>query len=295
MKNRKLFSFFGAFVTLAMGTSAVKSYAIDSNVPCMDANVQLTLEETTVDLTDSIANGEITIDEAVDELYKTLLEVAVTDTTSNSDFVAYNLYQGNMAHTSRHIAYLTTTSFTSSPSFNVIFNMNQNIDNNGATVQSNYHTFYNNITATPLGEVPELATYLTHAYKVNISISGNLSANKCLFYYSFSPNANFANIITNSDLNASTGAETIYTIATPSYSSVPLKKCIFAKGDVDRNGIINSFDSLQVMKYSAGLLQGNALDEEAFRLAADCNNDGQINSSDVELINKYILGKLSTL
>ena len=81
-------------------------------------------------------------------------------------------------------------------------------------------------------------------------------------------------------------------------SSLILYKSIYSVGDVNKDGRINSNDSLMVSKYIAGLLVTDSsrttdeqeCDQLVFELAADVTHDGVIDTADVTLINKAILG-----
>ncbi|MBD5142654.1 MAG: hypothetical protein HDT22_03475 [Ruminococcus sp.] len=81
-------------------------------------------------------------------------------------------------------------------------------------------------------------------------------------------------------------------------------KCIYALGDVDRNGVVDTIDTLNITKNINHLLfeasmnsttVASSYNEAAFNLAADVNLDETVNMKDVEEINKYILGQSSIL
>ena len=62
---------------------------------------------------------------------------------------------------------------------------------------------------------------------------------------------------------------------------------VFKKGDVNMDGLINSADALQVLRYDVGKAKLNELQ----KLAADVSGDGLINSADALLILRYDVGK----
>ena len=83
-----------------------------------------------------------------------------------------------------------------------------------------------------------------------------------------------------------------------------LVKCIYALGDVDRNGFVDPTDTLNITKNIQHLLfeaslnsttVASSYNEAAFNLAADVNLDRTVDMKDVEEINKYILGQSSIL
>lgn len=80
-----------------------------------------------------------------------------------------------------------------------------------------------------------------------------------------------------------------------SKGSIVLQKCIYSLGDVDRDGDVDVDDVQSVMAYVAGLreIPGDRSDAEAyydemaFRLAADFNESGTVEWSDVSAMNSY--------
>ena len=83
-----------------------------------------------------------------------------------------------------------------------------------------------------------------------------------------------------------------------------LVKCVYALGDVDRNGFVDTIDTLNITKNINHLLfeaslnsttVASSYNEAAFNLAADVNLDETVDMKDVEEINKYILGQSSIL
>lgn len=84
---------------------------------------------------------------------------------------------------------------------------------------------------------------------------------------------------------------------TASNAKYNCKKCIYALGDVDRDGKITLSDSLQVLQETNGLLKtasgrSGEPDRLTFRLAADVNQDGEVTMDDVDMINKVVTGQI---
>ena len=77
-----------------------------------------------------------------------------------------------------------------------------------------------------------------------------------------------------------------------------LTKCIYAMGDVDKNGHVNSTDSLCIQKRYLDLVDADPsrtaneqeIDLCAFDLAADVDHDYSVTLLDVALLNSYLLG-----
>ena len=60
-------------------------------------------------------------------------------------------------------------------------------------------------------------------------------------------------------------------------------------GDVNNNGLVNTADSVYILKAAAGMLTL----EDAQVQAADCNRDGNVNTADAALILKYAAGLIN--
>ena len=76
-------------------------------------------------------------------------------------------------------------------------------------------------------------------------------------------------------------------------SNVTMTKCLYALGDVDRDGNLGDDDLNLIMKGIVGLMvesnrSTSTYDRLAFELAADCNEDGVIDILDTIRFNKLI-------
>lgn len=77
----------------------------------------------------------------------------------------------------------------------------------------------------------------------------------------------------------------------PTHPLYTFKKCVYSLGDLDRDGDVDSTDSLLLTAYLDGIyFSGSHLNETAFRLAADTNADGVVDSSDLIKLNQFLLG-----
>lgn len=73
-------------------------------------------------------------------------------------------------------------------------------------------------------------------------------------------------------------------------NGTPLYKCVYALGDVDRNGKLEPMDELNMLVYVNGtVVSDGSLDAAAFELAADVNFDGKVTVEDVQIVNNVLL------
>lgn len=223
--------------------------------------------------------------------------------SSEIEYYEYYDYHNDsaLAPTPHYVAFFNATSLSSCY---LSFYLNRNIDNNNPLLSSNYGSGASNLTVTPSGEVPENNTTDSRCYKVHLGITGSVPALSLAMYYNLSDNLNAAASEEDLDYFTSRFDDTIDRTFYTSNGKA-LKKCVIAKGDVNRDGVINANDSTMILKYltsqTASSRSGNngAYDQLAFEFAADVifnnttsnleNGDGTVTLTDAIAINQYIL------
>lgn len=131
---------------------------------------------------------------------------------------------------------------------------------------------------------------------VGITVTGNPGTYAEAFRYQFdSLNVIFTEYALHQASSQSNTPTTLISEVTDTFS---LQKCVYALGDVDRDGDVDSDDSSKVLSYTVNMAQVSsgrtaaeaAYDQLAFELAADFNQDDVVDIRDVLQINKYVLG-----
>lgn len=133
------------------------------------------------------------------------------------------------------------------------------------------------------------------AIAVSYSLTGSTGTYSELFRYKLD---NISSVSTEKALHRYTsydfGSPTTTLQTTDEFTT--LYKCIFALGDVDRNGILDSTDSELVLKYAIKNMAAAsdrseaqaAYDQIAFEMAGDFNQDGKVTVADSLAINKAL-------
>ncbi len=176
--------------------------------------------------------------------------------------------------------------------------LNKNYDSNDATSAENYGSIAGNVSVTPLGNLSIENTVNSRCYRVYLGVEGSIPAYSNTFYYLLSSdfgklkNEKQVFLYTQKDPNA--GMITNYDDEDNEYV---FKKCIFVRGDVNRDGVIDNTDSDLILKEIVKLgkpdpnrsANNGKLDQQTFRLAADYNGDGDVDIMDVIGVNTMLV------
>lgn len=128
-------------------------------------------------------------------------------------------------------------------------------------------------------------------------ITGSFTATSELFTYKLGDEHNMGTVNSEQVLHKWTSKDdtTLSTLLESNVdSSYTFQKCVFARGDVNRDGQLTTDDSKGVLCYLVGTAEaartgaGGYYDEIAFKMAADFDRDGDIDLSDVVGINRRI-------
>lgn len=176
--------------------------------------------------------------------------------------------------------------------------LNKNYDSNDATSAKNYGSLAGNVTVTPLGNFSTENTANSRCYRVYLGVDGSVPAYSNTFYYLLS--SDFGKLKNETQVFQYTQRDSSSTLITnydDEDNEYVFKKCIFVRGDVNRDGVINNTDSELVLKEVVKLGESDPsrsanngkLDQQAFRLAADYNGDGDVDIMDVIGINKMLM------
>lgn len=176
------------------------------------------------------------------------------------------------------------------------FYLNKNMDNSNSLVATNYIAPNSNVAITQRTAVTANDTTNAKCYQVYMSITDSLPAYSTAFYYKLPKDLETINSVL--DLHKNTSADPNNPIVT--YNSndgnYSFRKIVFAKGDVNRDGVIDNTDSLLILKYVTKLAEVDPksttknYDEQAFWVAADYDEDNDVDIMDVIAVNRLLAG-----
>lgn len=214
-------------------------------------------------------------------------------------FVPYDCYdEYNVAPTNHYIAAMVPGTVSLPSSFSVYLYLNTNSISGSPTNTSNvvispqYSSYLSLSNITTVGYMPNCTRVMPKFSRI-----GNPSLPAALFsYYLPGIEAN-STISCEEDIHEMTSMDpdnptsTIYT-----NKGNVLVKTVYALGDVDRDGDVDSDDATAIQKYCLSLAhpipgrtaEESAYDEIAFKLAADFNQDGSITLTDAISILMYL-------
>ncbi|MDE6776777.1 MAG: hypothetical protein K2J25_02470 [Oscillospiraceae bacterium] len=235
------------------------------------------------------------------------MNAIATYASNESYYTSYNYYEKSRLSGSKHyLAIINNSNISAAKSFNVTYYLHNKISL-GYRVSTNYRCV-NGLRSF----IPELSSS-TSADTIPITktweVISDIPAYAGCMRYRISQDAiiDCSNIRSEYALhcytsnNVNNPSDTIYVELGNTYGLV---KCVYALGDVDRNGFVEPKDTLDVMKNINGLFEKNATnsirgansyDEAAFNLAADVDLNGVVNMTDIEEMNKFIMGQSSIL
>lgn len=230
------------------------------------------------------------------KFYEMLSTVSIDEPFYYVPYDSYDVY--NVAPTEHFLAGIPLVNYALPSSFGVYFYINTNIISNSPTSSSNfsicpaYDGYYS------LGSISS-SNFASSCKMIMARFSkiGNTTAQSALFTYSLSGVENNTAVNSEYNLHQMTSAST----TSPSSILVTntgdsMKKCVYALGDVDRDGDVDSEDVQAVQTYLLGLAypdfgrnsEDSIYDQIAFELAADFNQDGTISIFDAVGMASYV-------
>lgn len=177
------------------------------------------------------------------------------------------------------------------------FFVNKNVVDNNLTDLNNYFAPESNVDITAVQNLSSEDTPSLRCYRVYLGVNGSIPAGTTAFYYLLSPT--LANVTSEEELYSYTQQNPKYnsTAVTDEKGNYRFKRCLFARGDVNRDGVVDSTDSYLILKEVVQLAEpapgrsvlNGKLDRQAFRLAADFDGDGDVDILDVTRLNTALM------
>lgn len=237
---------------------------------------------------------------AIDSNEQKMLEMLPNLSRSSTFYIpeydSYDIY--NLAPTKHYMAALPIIDEILPNSFGVYFYINTNILSNNPTDSSLFSIYAGYDGLASLGTVSS-STYTTNCKRILARFikTGNPMSYSPLFSYYLEGVENNNAINNENDLHRmSSASPTSPSSILYTNTGESMMKSVYALGDVDRDGDIDTDDADAIQKYNLGLystMSGRSVadatyDEAVFNLAADFNEDGQVNLSDAVAIRMYI-------
>lgn len=230
------------------------------------------------------------------DTYEIISTLSSTDPFYYVPYDSYDMY--NVAPTEHFLTGIPLVNSALPSSFGVYFYVNTNIISNNPTSSSNfsicpaYDGYYSLGSISSSNFAASCKMIMARFSKI-----GNPTAQSALFTYSLSGVENNAAVNSEYNLHQMTSASTTSPssiLATNTGDS--LKKCVYALGDVDRDGDVDDEDVKAVQTYLLNLAyaapgrssEDSVYDKIAFELAADFNQDGTISIFDAVGMASYV-------
>ena len=330
MKLKKLMAGMLAIMTMAVGATGLTSHAEDFSEAIeteeMSFSAQMTqqLQEkenagllsaedvvASIEIAESVEemrNQNMISDEEMQQWAQFLVGDnainAVATSASSNDYVSYDYYARDAVSTTKHyMSFINTKELSGFSRSEVIYYMNANIFTNwkdGGSYKTSTDLSFDSIerleggTATSTTIQGWLVIEETIIPKYTNCVRFSILKNDI---------RNNSAISSEYDLHRYTSEKSSspsISIMIDSVDKNNLRKCIYSLGDVNRDGNVTSQDSLKVMEIVAAreadktdnrnINYANSLNELAFNLAGDANEDGKVNRADVARINQDVLG-----
>ncbi len=220
-----------------------------------------------------------------------MAEVRSSDTVYYTHYDYYN--NTTLAPTQHYLSVFTDGTSMASSQVRLYINTNIAGDNYSSSDHFTVGSAYSNYLS--IGNITT-SNYGTNRKQmlVGITVTGNPGTYAEAFRYRFD---SLDVVFTERALHqASSPSNTPTTSITEVTDTFSLQKCVYALGDVDRDGDVDTNDSSMIMSYCVQLAQASsgrsvaeaAYDQLAFELAADFNQDGDVSITDVIRINNYV-------
>lgn len=292
---KKAFAMITAATSVIVGMGSVSAFAIDQDfMEAFNRRVQYPSQEELAMLGTEIGAEQAY---AVD---------AASSTQPEFYYAPYDSYSiDNLADTTHYIGLLTanpnSTSTTPSTvsSGTIYFDMNANIlDDNYATLSFfTVGTDYEGIFTPKKASVQNLSAQRARL-RLTATVNGSYDKITDLVRYKleFSEDADTTcpsekALLTELTIEGGT-------LNVINSSNAYFTKCVYALGDLNRDGIVDSSDSNIMESFMVNLGAPNPSRSEkeqqcdvvAFGLAADCNQDNAVNILDAIMLNKYLVG-----
>ncbi len=242
----------------------------------------------------SISAGAIDSNEQ--KMLEMLPDLSRSSTFYIPEYDSYDIY--NLAPTKHYMAALPIYNTNLSNTFGTYFYINTNILSSSPTDSDLFSicTGYDGLAS--MGTISS-STYATNCKRILARVikTGNPTSYSPLFSY-------YLEGVENNDaINNEYNLHQMSSASTTSPSSIlytntgeSMMKSVYALGDVDRDGDVDTDDADAIQKYNLGLystMSGRstadaAYDEAVFNLAADFNEDDLVNLSDAVAIRMYI-------
>lgn len=231
-----------------------------------------------------------------------IIDQQIAQIMASADMFYYPAYDSydtyNLAPTEHYLAAIPTNPTSLPTSFGVYFYLNTNIAGTNPTATSHFTICGEYASFTNLGTVSS-STYTSSCKRIlaRFTKSGNPSGVAPLFTYSLTGFESNDAVNCEYDIHCYTSSNSNYpsTHLTTNTTGGSLEKCIYALGDVDRDGDLDADDSTAVLSYvvrmtavSPGRESYADLDRIAFELAGDFNQDGDVDILDVTAINNAL-------
>ncbi|MDE6004248.1 MAG: dockerin type I repeat-containing protein [Oscillospiraceae bacterium] len=329
MKFKKLMAGMLAIITMAVGATGLTSHAEDFSEAIETEEISFSAQMTqqlqekenagllsaedvvaSIEIAESVEemrNQNMISDEEMQQWAQFLVGDnainAVATSASSNNYVAYDYYATNTVSTTKHyMSFINTKELSGFSRSEVIYYMNANIFKNWQA-ENNYKA----CTGSKFGSISKVSANAT-----STEIQGWLVIDEIIIpkYTNCVRFSILKDDIRNNSAISSEYDLHRYTSKTSSSPSISimidgvdennLRKCIYSLGDVNRDGTVTSQDGLKAMEIvlareTAGTVNNNinyasSESELAFNLAADVNDDGKVDRTDVAWINQNVLG-----
>ncbi|MDE6707133.1 MAG: hypothetical protein K2K06_03745 [Oscillospiraceae bacterium] len=319
MKLKKIIASLVTVMTMASSATAIASCAEDfeavTEEVAISAQVVGQLEELENEGTISTeeANASLKVVEQIEELYKsgeisdqelqylqeTLINAVADSDSEPAEYVAYNKRVSNaIAPTQHYLAVLNgSKAISTNQTLQISFYLNSNVLD-GYSDKSNYKydksllTLSSIASSTATNSSRQIRTTWNPLDEI-ITIPAN-QAFMCYILPTTSTLVDDKGIASEYTLDCKTSMnDSPSNSIVVNQSGISMVKCIYALGDVNRDGKVTTEDSGLVMKYIVKLMveanrSTSNYDKLAFELAGDFKEDGGIDILDVIAINNWI-------
>lgn len=297
MKTQKIFATLFAVAMLTSGTTTLISNA--ANVSDVVVSERVPVEQCSI-LNDAIQNELITEEEAIQALNDLNAVASVASTQYYVDYDYYDNTQENPSPTQHYLAVFTPQAITnpSTTNFWAYFYIDANIADSYTTI-ARYSSLNSAVSYYPGQSIISSLVSGGQVIKVGsrwkVSNNSTVPANSAVFRYKLPTELNSQYVTNEYELHCRTS--NYYNEPSVSISTnlgFTMRKCVYSVGDVNRDGLVDNDDRDMIMSGIAGLLSqdntNGAFDQLAWKLAADCDQNGSVDIMDVITLNRYFNG-----
>lgn len=267
---------------------------------CFGASVPVSAGDNTVDNVSELSEqvNQLFKTEKFTEAEATLLEKELEQLNNRTTYymASYDSYSSSYISSTTHYLAPIVKNGTSLSSGYVYLYLNTNVIPNDPTNSSRFKLGRLYSTSTFSG----FSSTIVSATKKRINVGYNVQVTSApatseLFTYKLG---------VASELGATSEAQLDnYTYSIDTFQGYEAEKCIYSIGDLNRDGLITDYDATILLCSLVNLTVPNpsrSADEQeydrvAFELAGDCDGDGDVDTVDVQVLNQYLVGIVSTL